>query len=240
MTSWCQKRITNAGLRVQFGNETQLFFLESVCGKPVEDNEPLCTYCRTLAPQTRVQVTMTFQHGLVTEPYTKESHIFDSPWYHEKVKAYGAPPQSILDLAMEAQRRARAGIKNNSLADCLLPLSKSSSSLCTDATNDSTDTKSSPKQASRKKSQKPNQSPTIQELPTPKPIRVLPSSCTCIESTDTMIPIKTIQRKTLKSIMVQSIRYWMDDETNHLYSVSSTGKRGQLVGILDDDTIIPA
>lgn len=110
--AWCQKRLTCKDLMVRFGDGKHRFYLESVCGASVLDiGGHLCKYCSTLVPQTKTQDVGTFSHGLVSGSYTKESHIYDSPWYHTKVKAYGQPTSEDLDLAMEAQKKARAGIR---------------------------------------------------------------------------------------------------------------------------------
>ena len=110
--AWCQKRLTCKDLMVRFGDGKHRFYLESVCGASVSDiGGHLCKYCSTLVPQTKTQDVGTFSHGLVSGSYTKESHIYDSPWYHTKVKAYGQPTSEDLDLAMEAQKKARAGVR---------------------------------------------------------------------------------------------------------------------------------
>ena len=106
---WCKKRMTCEGLMVRFGDAKHRFYLESVCGMPTTKDSLLCRYCTDLQPQTKTQDVGTFPHGLVDTIYTKESHIYDSPWYHLKVKAYGQPSDESIELAMEAQKKARAG-----------------------------------------------------------------------------------------------------------------------------------
>jgi len=107
----CQKRLTFKTLLVRFGDGKHRFYLESVCGLPTLEGMALCEHCRVIQPQTKTQDVGTFSHGLVTGSYTKESHIYDSPWYHTKVKAYGQPTSEDLELAMEAQKKARAGVR---------------------------------------------------------------------------------------------------------------------------------
>jgi hypothetical protein len=106
---WCKKRMTCEALMVRFGDAKHRFYLESVCGMPTTKDSPLCRYCIELQSQTKTQDVGTFPHGLVDTIYTKESHIYDSPWYHLKVKAYGQPSDESIELAMEAQKKARAG-----------------------------------------------------------------------------------------------------------------------------------
>jgi hypothetical protein len=114
--SWCKKRITNKELLVRFADGTHRFYLEAVCGEPVIEGN-LCRYCCSLTPQTKTQDVKTFPHGLVTGKYPDDSHIYDSPWYHKKVEAYGPPSSEILELAMESQKKARGGIKVKNLKD---------------------------------------------------------------------------------------------------------------------------
>jgi hypothetical protein len=114
--SWCKKRITNKELLIRFADGKHRFYLESVCGGPIKEGN-LCSYCLSLTTQTKTQDVTTFPHGLVTGKYTDESHIYDSPWYHKKVEAYGAPSKEHLELAMEAQQKARSGVRVKSLKD---------------------------------------------------------------------------------------------------------------------------
>jgi hypothetical protein len=113
---WCKKRSTNKNLVCRFGDGKHRFYFETVCGAKITDaTSNLCSACLQLNVQTKTQDVRTFPHGLVSGPYTKESHIFDSPWYLENVKTYGAPLPSSIELAMKSQSNARAGIKTASL-----------------------------------------------------------------------------------------------------------------------------
>jgi len=133
-TMLCKKRITNKHLACRFGDERHRFYLESVCGSAVNDpTSNLCGACLLLNVQTKTQDVKTFPHGLVSGPYTKESHIFESSWYLEKVAVYGAPSSTTLELARKAQANARAGIKNTSLES----LEKDVSSRNSEPTNNS-------------------------------------------------------------------------------------------------------
>jgi len=107
---YCTKRLTYKDLLVRFGDGKHRFYLETVCGTSIKEGT-LCDYCKTLVVQTKTQDSGTFPHGLVTGPYTKESHIYDSPWYHSKVGTYGSPTLSDLELANKAQMIAKSGKK---------------------------------------------------------------------------------------------------------------------------------
>jgi hypothetical protein len=57
-----------------------------------------------------------------------KSHIFDSPWYHKSVKAYGIPDKVSLEKAYMAQKKARKVTKKDTsiVSDkaVILPLDK--------------------------------------------------------------------------------------------------------------------
>jgi len=107
--------MTCKALLVRFGDGKHRFYLESVCGSSTKDGEVVCDHCRTLPIQTKTQDVGTFPHGLVSGSYTKESHIYDSPWYLAKVGTYGIPSSTDIELAKMAQARARAGKKTRTL-----------------------------------------------------------------------------------------------------------------------------
>jgi hypothetical protein len=122
---WCKKRITNQNLLVRFKDGKHRFYLEAVCGEPIVQGN-LCTSCNSLVPQKKTQDVKTFDHGLVGEEYPPTSHIFESPWYETKVKAYGPPSNEELELAMEAKKRATAGTKTKAMKDLVAALAKAS------------------------------------------------------------------------------------------------------------------
>jgi len=111
----CQKRLTFKTLLLRFGDGKHRFYLESVCGLPTLEGMALCEHCRNIQSQTKTQDVGTFPHGLVSGPYTKESHIYDSPWYLAKVGTYGIPSSIDVELAKMAQTKARAGQKTKTL-----------------------------------------------------------------------------------------------------------------------------
>ena len=93
----CLNRITNAELKLPCPDKKHYLFIESACGNASE--EDICKKC----------IKKPSEHGLVSGPYTQKSHIFDSPWYHKSVKAYGVPDKDVIEKAMEAQKKARGG-----------------------------------------------------------------------------------------------------------------------------------
>jgi hypothetical protein len=241
---WCKKRITNLGLLIRLENHKQQFYIESVCGNRTEGDAPLCEHCSKLRVQDKVQYNSTFPHGFVDGPYTKESHIYDSPWYHENVKAYGPAPQAILDIAMEAQRRARAGIRVKTSTECLSPLSTKPND--SPKSEDIAGTTPAPKKRVRKSSSdsdlqsnqvnkkqvKPNPPPSQLSIPE-KGLLTIPQCCAYIESTDTSIPIETVQKIKLTKLSLNSQVYWFDKESNIVYARETNGKKGGQVGIIE-------
>ena len=229
---WCQKRITNQDLLVRFGDGKHRFYLESVCGTRVIEGV-LCDHCRSLTCQTRTQDVRTFPHGLVSTGYTKESHIYDSPWYHAKVKAYGSPTAEVIEFAMEAQKRARAGRKTAKVSDLMtIP-----------------DTKPSPTQPkptepkkraprNNKKESSPPAQPTVVEQLANQVITRIPSGTILAESTDTPIEPDEVVRITFRSFTHDSVRYWRDTSSDKLYQRLADGGKGAYVGEWDGEGIV--
>jgi hypothetical protein len=124
MWSTCQKRITNSNLVIYFQDGKHRIYLETFCDNPVygKHNHQLCNQCESLKIQTREQDLKSFPHGFVNDVYSSHSHIFDSPWYHEKIEAYGPPSKEDIDIAMEAQKRAKEGKKTKSIKDFVATL----------------------------------------------------------------------------------------------------------------------
>jgi len=93
----CINRIIYSQLKLPFPDRKHFFYAESACGNASDGD--LCRRC----------LSKPSEHGIISEAYNQKSHIFDSPWYHKSVKAYGSPEYSILEKAMEAQKKAREG-----------------------------------------------------------------------------------------------------------------------------------
>jgi hypothetical protein len=105
---------------MRFGDGKHRFYLESVCGSSISDpTSNLCAHCTGVVQQTKTQDVGTFPHGLVTGPYTKESHLYDSPWYLAKVAAYGVPSSNDLEMAKKAQEVAKTGKKIKTI-ECIV------------------------------------------------------------------------------------------------------------------------
>ena len=231
---WCQKRITNQDLLVRFGDGKHRFYLESVCGARVVDGT-LCDYCRNVNPQTRTQDVCTFAHGLVNTEYTKESHIYDSPWYHKKVKAYGSPTAEVIELAMEAQKRARAGRKTKKLGDLI-------------QAPDATVAQPQPKQEikkqsprTKKESKQPTPVPNVVEqiaVQSKEPIVTqIPKDSALVESMDTPLEVQEVIHVVLRPFTHNHTKFWRDSINEKIYRRTETGGRGECIGIWDGEEI---
>ena len=231
---WCQKRITSQDLLVRFGDGKHRFYLESVCGARVCEGR-LCDHCTSIVPQTRTQDVRTFPHGYVEAEYTKESHIYDSPWYHTKVKAYGPPTSETIELAMEAQKRARGGRKTKTVADLMTGAEAVPVVILTPPAN------KEPAKKESRKSKKEATSPTptvIQQLadqPAEQIITRIPSGSVLAETTDTPLEVEEVIRIMLKPFTHNSIQYWRDGQREKLYRRTKDGGKGEYVGRWDSD-----
>jgi hypothetical protein len=106
ITLRCCSRITYESEKLPFGDGKHYFYTEFQCEHIAEKN--LCKKCY-IKRDTNIQESRFFDHGLITDNYTEKSHIFDSPWYHKMVKAYGSPNKENLEKAMEKQKKVREG-----------------------------------------------------------------------------------------------------------------------------------
>ena len=108
VTMNCQGRITCDETKQQFGDGKHNFYIEERCGLPAIG--PLCPKCdkseKNGKKELKYQASRRFDHGLIGEAYTENSHLFDSPWYHQKRKAYGEPSKESLEIAMRAKKVA--------------------------------------------------------------------------------------------------------------------------------------
>ena len=228
---WCQKRITNQDLLVRFGDGKHRFYLESVCGARVVEGD-VCDHCAHLTCQTRTQDVRTFPHGIVSDKYTKESHIYDSPWYHAKVKAYGAPTAEVLEFAMEAQKRARAGRKTAKVNDLLTTPEAQTKPKKRVVRTISPTSSTSPT---------PPQPSVLEQLATPSTIQVItriPSGSILVETTDTPLQVEEVIRRSFKPFTHGTIRFWRESSTDKLYSRLADGGKGDYVGEWDGENII--
>jgi hypothetical protein len=255
---WCKKRITNQNLLVRFKDEKHRFYLEAVCAEPVLNGD-VCASCRTLVPQKKTQDVKTFDHGLVGDEYPPTSHIFESPWYSAKVKAYGPPSNEELELAMEAKKRASAGIKTKAMKDLVAALAKSSpvqksaepiqqveliqlppkkdtSESVLKETRKEEPKKSRKPRAPKKKKEinQPTNVDTCKKENVQEPILTkIPSSANMIETMDEPIKVNQVLRIVLKKFTYKDGTYWRDVEHNKLYKKTKDGNRGDYIGKWD-------
>jgi hypothetical protein len=207
----CPSRITYPHLKEHFGDEFHVFYLETVCGAPVESGT-VCKLC-AIKSTTRVQVSRRFDHGLVTGELSPHSHIFGSEWYCKKVATYGTPSQAVVERAMEAQRRARNGIRSVAAKPKLVVRRK--------ASTPSSSTSSS--------------SSVIDQLQT-SIIKRTPSQESMAESMDDPIEVQSIVRMKLKATIVEGVHVWLDETTGNVYTRVSGQPRGPLLGIWNEGT----
>ena len=197
---WCQKRITCQDLLVRFGDGRHRFYLESVCGNPVVKGS-LCINCDHLLSQTKTQDVKTFPHGLVSEEYTELSHIFDSPWYHKKVKTYGPPSKEDIEAAMEAQRRARTGKRTKTMKELLESLGGAMVK------------ETIPKSKKVKKISPPTAVTTsIAKTDTNVLEKSIPLSALYVESMDDSIEVEDIVTVVLKKVIVGGKQVWKESD----------------------------
>jgi hypothetical protein len=259
MPDWCQKRITSIELKVRFGDGKHRFYLESVCASPVRGGGggKLCDSCRMLQVQTKTQDVRTFPHGFVLGEYPPESHIFDSPWYHSKVEAYGRPSDTDIALAMEAQKRARSGKTTKAmkdLIDILVAGAKPPSTVGSveetpeiivgipmDVSKEVSKEVSkgglvAPKTRARGKSKSSSSSSSDKsEVPTTQISRVcttIPGHIQFVESADDPIEIEPVL-VALKQLTYKGVVYWHDTDSQRVYRRGGNGRRADCVGTWD-------
>jgi hypothetical protein len=242
---WCTKRITTPKLLMRLGDGKHRFFLESVCGQACEDTEEWCETCRALPVQMVNQDVCTYPHGNVDGPYTGNSKIFGSPYYLKNVKIYGEPEPEHLALAMEAQKRARAGRKTKQLSD-----------LREEPKGDPPAAQNPlPKQVPDGAKQKPKHDGT-RKIKLPKPTTLPPSQNILavlgahteqvitqvpaqaglqVETTDTPMEVSEVIEVILKPFTHNNVKYWRDGAREKLYRRTADGKRGEYVGRWDAD-----
>ena len=237
MDAWCQKRITNQALLARFGDGKHRFYLESVCGTRVHEGK-LCDHCKGVVPQTRTQDVGTFPHGYVCSEYTKESHIYDSPWYHAKVKAYGSPTPEVLELAMEAQKRAKGGRKTKTVADLItIPGVAVAAESAPASPKKEPVSKKAPRKSKKTEAEAPVVSVLQQlaELPKEQIITRVPSGTVLAETMDTPLEVEEVVRIMLRPFTHNSVQYWRDGQREKLYRRTKEGGKGEYVGRWDSD-----
>jgi hypothetical protein len=236
---WCQKRITCQDLLVRFGDGKHRFYLESVCANPVAKGD-LCINCKHLLPQTKTQDVKTFPHGNVLSEYTEKSHIFDSQWYHKKVKTYGSPSEKDIELAMEAHRRAKSGKRTRSIKELLESLGGASHKVDTEMPKETPKHTALKVKRVYKKSEKkveivstPLESKKQAESNPSILEKVIPLSIRYVESMDDPIEIAEIVRISLKKMVINGKTFWKESEGNRIYEYLGSCKKGEYLGNYD-------
>jgi hypothetical protein len=196
----------------------------------------------------------------VTGEYSPESHLYDSPWYHESVKTYGSPSSDDIALAMEAQRRSKHGTKTKAMKDLLAVLTSkhtvSEESEVT-ITLDMPPTKHSPpKPASKvpepveiketapvkeKPKRKPRAKPSVVQPPAvsvieelQKPVATtVAATIKLAENGDDPIEAKELIRIVLRTLVHNGKAYWRDGDREKLYEKTKHGGKGSYVGRWD-------
>lgn len=214
----CQARITFPHLKQHFGDGFHVFYMETFCGKPISSGT-LCKLCH-IKSDTRVQSSRRFDHGLVTGELSPHSHIFGSEWYTKKVTTYGTPSQAVIELAMEAQRRARNGIRTPPT----LPKQKLTVRRKTGTPSSSTSS---------------SDSSVVEQLQS-SIIKRTPSQESMAESMDDPIEVQSVVRMKLKATIVEGKDVWLDSDTGYVYTRYVGQPRGPLLGTWHGTTFVPS
>jgi hypothetical protein len=226
---WCKKRVTKKDLILRFGDGKHKFYLESVCGMPVEEEGDLmCKRCLKLQMQYVTQYVCTFPHGLVNDIYTPESHIFDGPWYHKRVKAYGVPSQKSIEVAMKAQKRAQEGTRSMSVKDLIVALSESSGS-SSDTINEFC------LEDEQKKTAKPAKIKLKRVDKIPVLTKLVPE-IQFLETMDDPIEVEEIVDVVYEKFKYDEQECWIDVETRNVYEKSCEGGKGECLGTWNPET----
>jgi hypothetical protein len=245
--SWCKKRITNPQLMFRVGAKESRFYMESVCAASCTVGQTLCAKCLNYKEQTKTQDSSTYPHGSVDAEYADDSRIFGGPKYLKYVKEHGDPPQDILALAMEAQKRARAGRKSKSIQELkqtTVGAVDEEKKQPTAEVADAAPKEKAKAQTTRKvKVKKPIAPPPVQNVlavlgaHTEKIItsaaEVAPGQL--VETTDTPMEVAEVIEVILKPFTHNNVKYWRDGAREKLYRRTADGKRGEYVGRWDAD-----
>jgi hypothetical protein len=203
-----------------------------------------------LQAQTKTQDVRTFPHGFVLDEYPPESHIFDSPWYHSKMEAYGRPSDTDVVLAMEAQKRARAGKTTKAMKDLIDILVAGAKPEVPGVAVEADEVivgvpvgeplrgpiAVKPKSRARGKSKSSSSSSSDKsEVPTTQISRVcaaIPGHIQFAESADDPIEIEPVL-VALKQLTYKGVVYWHDNESQKVYGKDKSGRRGDCIGKWD-------
>jgi hypothetical protein len=229
----CIARITSEKLRLPFGDGEHYFYMENVCNNGCDGD--ICELCLAKS-NTNVQGSRRFDHGVITGDISPKSHIYDSRWYKTKVEAYGEPTKDVLELAMDAQKKARSGRR---VALNTTSISKGST--------ESSDTSINSKQSSvrakkiKKKVLKQNEAlasfistpATVLEQLEKNVIHAIPEDTVFLESMDDPIQVISVTRVHLQRFKHRSVMYWKDNASLKVYEYMKNGSRGKYIGCWD-------
>lgn len=249
---WCQKRITYPSLAVKFGDGKHRFYLESVCAATIGEGQKLCNECLNKVAQTKTQDSHTFPHGIVSGPYSRESHMYDSDWYKQHLATYGAPADAIVEVAMQAQGLARSGkgIRKpedaSAVAVKMVPAAPVESEKPKgEGSGKKPKGGRKPKEETEKKEKKEKKEPKPKALkktlkvPDPEPVVEAKNVLVPIQQVPLEAPVETMDDPISVSDIIQVIlrpfshgtgKYWRDGERDKLYKRTTDGKRGPYVG----------
>jgi len=102
MATHCLARLTNwEKTGENIGTGKQKASIVRLCKNVCLDGEALCQECSRRPRDGKYQSKML--HGLLTEAIPKNSHIYGSEWYWQKVAKHGESPSVWLHIALEAQ-----------------------------------------------------------------------------------------------------------------------------------------
>lgn len=216
-------------MTIYFQDGKHKVYLETYCGNPVYGmSQKQCNHCESLKIQTKAQDLKSFPHGFVNDLYPSHSHLFDSPWYHEKVEAYGPPSKEDIDIAMEAQRRAREGKKTKSIKELVATLFDQKQE---EVVEEKIVLVKKPKLKIKREPYEENQEQFTQAIPTQQPQTQQPKpKPEFIETMDDPIEVNEIIKIQLKPFNEE---YWKDETTNKVYVRTITNSVGDFVGIWD-------
>jgi hypothetical protein len=171
------------------------------------------------------------------------------------VKEHGEPSQEILALAMEAQKKARAGRKTKNvkeLQEAVKPTDTATPNPevpvkdagLVQATADTTKEKPKAQTTRKVKVKKPVPVPPSQNViaalgeHAEYVISKLPSTGDIqVETTDTPMEVAAVIEVVLRPFTHNNVKYWRDSAKEKLYRRTADGKRGEYVGRWDSDAV---
>lgn len=135
--------------------------------------------------------------------------MFESAWYFEKIKTYGEPTEETKEIAMRAQRAARAKAGVTTLSGTPEPAAKAVA-------------KAPPKRILRKKDAVPATPTPPANATKEQPKRPL----LCYETSDDPLPVKHVEVVELEQVSANGKTYWKNPETEQLFAWTSATEFG--------------